>query len=374
MPGLTRRRLISQTLGSSAAVLLAACTASPAAAPASNPTAPPAPTSPSAAQQAPTPLSPPVDIKVTTLGLAPEAALFIASDKGYFKDEGLNVEIVPSNSGEQLPALATGQAHFGNLSPSPQTFNAMAQGITIKYIAPYIVIPPDDAAAAFVVARALVDSGKYQDYEDLKGLTLGSANWDGANRLYVERVLQRGGLTFDDITPQQLQFPDMVPALANGKIDGAWLVEPFVSISEQRGAAKRLVNDGELVPGDQPANLGLSGVFEKSNGEAAKRFLVGWLRGQRDAWHAFDRRDVAPDEAIGILINHTSIKQPQQYLDAMQQKALGGFEPNATENVKVLSDWQDYFVKIGTQKTKFDINSLVDTSYGDYALQRLGRV
>ncbi|MBV9598475.1 MAG: ABC transporter substrate-binding protein [Chloroflexi bacterium] len=374
MPGLTRRRLISQTLGSSAAVLLAACTASPAAAPASNPTAPPAPTSPSAAQQAPTPLSPPVDIKVTTLGLAPEAALFIASDKGYFKDEGLNVEIVPSNSGEQLPALATGQAHFGNLSPSPQTFNAMAQGITIKYIAPYIVIPPDDAAAAFVVARTLVDSGKYQDYKDLKGLTLGSANWDGANRLYVERVLQRGGLTFDDITPQQLQFPDMVPALANGKIDGAWLVEPFVSISEQRGAAKRLVNDGEVVPGDQPANLGLSGVFEKSNGEAAKRFLVGWLRGQRDAWHAFDRRDVAPDEAIGILINHTSIKQPQQYLDAMQQKALGGFEPNATENVKVLSDWQDYFVKIGTQKTKFDINSLVDTSYGDYALQRLGRV
>jgi len=355
-------------------VLLAACTASPAAAPASNPTAPPAPTSPSAAQQAPTPLSPPVDIKVTTLGLAPEAALFIASDKGYFKDEGLNVEIVPSNSGEQLPALATGQAHFGNLSPSPQTFNAMAQGITIKYIAPYIVIPPDDAAAAFVVARTLVDSGKYQDYKDLKGLTLGSANWDGANRLYVERVLQRGGLTFDDITPQQLQFPDMVPALANGKIDGAWLVEPFVSISEQRGAAKRLVNDGEVVPGDQPANLGLSGVFEKSNGEAAKRFLVGWLRGQRDAWHAFDRRDVAPDEAIGILINHTSIKQPQQYLDAMQQKALGGFEPNATENVKVLSDWQDYFVKIGTQKTKFDINSLVDTSYADYALQRLGRV
>ena len=40
----------------------------------------------------------------------------------------------------------------------------------------------------------------------------------------------------------------------------------------------------------------------------------------------------------------------------------------------MLSDWQDYFLKIGTQKAKFDINSLVDASYADYALQRLGHV
>jgi ABC-type nitrate/sulfonate/bicarbonate transport system substrate-binding protein len=166
----------------------------------------------------------------------------------------------------------------------------------------------------------------------------------------------------------------MVPALANGKIDGALLVEPFVTIAEQRGAAKRLVNDGELIPGDQPANLGLSGVFERANAEAVKRFLVAWLRGQRDAWHAFDKRDVAPDEVIGILVNHTAVKQPQQYLDAMKAHALGGFEPNATMNIKMLSDWQDYFLKIGTQKAKFDINALVDTSYADYALERLGRV
>ena len=416
MAGVTRRGFVLGIFGSGALMLVGACspavpaaTSAPTAAVAAKPTAPPTngapaaqttpagaqltaaaaqPTAPGAqpaaavaakptapgAQQPPTPLSPPVDVKVTTLSLAPEAALFIGFEKGYFKEEGLNVEIVPSNSGEQLPAIATGQAHFGNLSPSPQTFNAIAQGISVRYLAPYIVVPQDDAAAGFVIAKSLVDSGKYQDYKDLKGLTLGSANWDGSNRLYVERVLQRGGLTFDDITPQQLQFPDMVPALANGKIDGAWLVEPFVTISEQRGAAKRLVNDGELFPGDQPANLALSGVFEQANPEAVKRFLVAWLRGQRDAWHAFDKRDVAPDEAIGILIDHTAVKQPQQYVDSMKGRALGGYEPNATMNIKVLSDWQDYFLKVGTQKTKFDINSLLAPSYAEYALQRLGRV
>ena len=86
----------------------------------------------------------------------------------------------------------------------------------------------------------------------------------------------------------------MVPGLANGKIDLAWTVEPFLSMGTARGISQLLVGDGEIIAGDQPAVLGLSGVFAKQQPEAAQRFVVAWLRGERDAWHASTRRTFRP--------------------------------------------------------------------------------
>src|SRR5262249_14457446 len=52
-----------------------------------------------AAVTAPSPLNPPVKVRLGVLGIAPEAGLFIALDKGYFQAEGLDVEEVPLQAG-----------------------------------------------------------------------------------------------------------------------------------------------------------------------------------------------------------------------------------------------------------------------------------
>src|SRR5205807_1478786 len=100
----------------------AAPPAKPAAAPAANSPAPPAnspappaaPASPAAAQPAAPaavqPLSPPVSLRVGAIGLGGEVGMFLAQERGYFADEGLEVEFVPFRSAaEALPALASGE-------------------------------------------------------------------------------------------------------------------------------------------------------------------------------------------------------------------------------------------------------------------------
>jgi hypothetical protein len=51
-------------------------------------------TAPAAAQTVP--LNPRVPLKVGAIGAVSDVGIFVAQDKGYFKDEGLDVELVSS--------------------------------------------------------------------------------------------------------------------------------------------------------------------------------------------------------------------------------------------------------------------------------------
>ena len=62
----------------------------------------------SAAQTAP--LNPRVALKLGAIGAVSDAGIFIAQEKGYFNDEGLDVELVSFRAAPQiLPAIATGE-------------------------------------------------------------------------------------------------------------------------------------------------------------------------------------------------------------------------------------------------------------------------
>ena len=62
---------------------------------------------PAIAQAAP--LDPRVALKVGAIGAVSDAGIFIAQEKGFFRDEGLDVEIVSFGAVPQiLPAIATG--------------------------------------------------------------------------------------------------------------------------------------------------------------------------------------------------------------------------------------------------------------------------
>src|SRR6185437_16708123 len=98
------------------ALVVSACggTAAPASAPASAAAPSPSAALP-ASSSAPAPLNPPVDIKWGVSGLIGEAGIFIAQERGYFKQQGLNVDLqVFKSFPDEIPLLATGQLDFGN--------------------------------------------------------------------------------------------------------------------------------------------------------------------------------------------------------------------------------------------------------------------
>lgn len=217
----TRRALYPLHLILLVALVLGSCAptgAMPSTSPAPASPGPAAPPTASAAQPAP-PLSPPVSLKVGSLRLVGEAGLMDALGKGYFHEEGVEVELIPfRTTNEQTAPLATGELQFGSVGPDPSLFNAMQRGIELKIVGYNAIISDHDTSGGFLVRQDLLNSGAYKDFKDLRGMTLPVSLLGGLGQVWIERVLSKGNLALDDVRLTTITFPDMPAAFANKAI------------------------------------------------------------------------------------------------------------------------------------------------------------
>src|SRR5581483_4364638 len=317
--------------------------------------APPAPTSapaaaPSAAavaKPALQPLSPPVQVSVGTLGLLTDAGIFIALDRGYFAEQGLDVKIEQFDGGTAMvPALAARQIQVGGGGVSAGLINAVQRGIPLKIVADRGQQRAGFGASALVIRKDLIDGGTVRDARDLKGLTIAvaAAGLSAPEGLFLSGALAPVGLTVKDLNVTEMPFPDMVAALANRSIDGAILVEPFVTRVVEMEAAVRWKGADELT-----GVIMYSADFIASQPEAAKRWMVAYVKGIREYMDAVSGpRNLEP--IIPILTNHTTIKDPALY----QKIYLAGYDVNGELNVESLNSAQDVWTENGFLESKLD--------------------
>jgi NitT/TauT family transport system substrate-binding protein len=333
------------------------------------PVAPPAASAPASASVQP--LQPAVSVKAGAYELTGNAGLFVAYDRGYFREEGLDVELIDvRNTPDQIPMLATGEMHVGVGVLDPAIFNAVARDIPLKIAAPVSVTKPEERGLnGLVIRKDLVDSGQYTALKDVKGHTIARPFGGGVPPYYVDWIVRTAGLTASDVNPTIMTFPDMLPAFGNKAIDSAILVEPFVTIAQGQGTiVGPVVTLNEMVPNLSTLVLMMSPVFAREQPEAAKRFVTAWLRGQRD-YGRVTKDDAARAEIVDILVKYLPIKDPNVITRTLNDSVM----PNGELDQAVLDDMQGYFVQIGSQQQRVDLSRVIDRTYLDYAVGRLGR-
>jgi NitT/TauT family transport system substrate-binding protein len=379
-------------------LLIVACTAAPAAAPAkpasapaAAPAAPAAGSAPAAAPAAPAagsapaaapaassaapaavqPLSPPLSLKVGSLGLVGEAGVYAAIAKGYFREEGIEIELIPFRTmNEQTAPLATGELSFSSGPPDPSFFNAVLRDIALRIVGYNAIISTRDTSGGWMVRQDHLDSGRYQEPKDLRGMTISISSRGAIGEIWVERVLARGGLTNSDIQFAQLTFPDIPAAFANKGIDAGFVVEPFTSIAAGQGSARTVIPSGEIYPGLVAMTLIMSPVFARDQAEGARRFVTAYLRGQRDYYRAVMKDEGGKDELWQILSQYTPIHD----LSLFPRMATHDVDPNGELDPRTIEEQQDYYTRFGTQQRKLDVSRVLDASYSQYAVERLGRI
>jgi NitT/TauT family transport system substrate-binding protein len=302
------------------------------------------------------------------LGVASDAGIFIALDKGYFKAQGVDLALERFGVGaDQMALLGAGRLDIASGAPSPTLFNAVARGLPVEIVADKGSLRRGFGFNVLVVRKALIEAGQYKTPADLRGRIVASASPASIVNFEIYLILKKGGLAPRDVTIEYVDFADQPAAMTNGKIDASAMVEPFATATEARGIGKIVMPLDQLLPDFQTAVIFYNRDWARDHPEEARRWMVAYVQGLRYYNRALRDRTVR-DDVIGIMTAHTPIKDR-----AVWDKMIwAGLNPDGAVTTRTILDYERWLLN-EHQITQFvPAGRFVDSSYTTHAVAVLG--
>lgn len=170
------------------------------------------------------------------------APQYVAIEKGFFEEQGLNVELTNGGGADKcMAALVSGEADIAFMGPEASVY-VYLQG---REDQPVNFAQLTQRDGSFIVGREADDSFSI---EKLKGKTILGGRKGGVPLMALEYVLKQNGLTpgTDLDVRTDVQFDMMAGAFASGEADYTTLFEPLASTFEQQGNGYVLASVGEM--------------------------------------------------------------------------------------------------------------------------------
>jgi NitT/TauT family transport system substrate-binding protein len=303
-----------------------------------------------------------------TIGLVrsvPSASTYLALDKGYFREAGVDVKIETVDSAAKIiPFIAQGQVQVAQGGISAAYFNAVGDGLPIRLALEGGSTPVYHS----VVVRPEL-KGQFKKIADLKGRPVALVAPGSSQDYQMGKLLGTVGLTLKDIDVKYMAFPQMAAALANKGVDAALEDAPFLEQVVAKKLGVRWIDPEDVI---QPVPTSLLGYivnvdWAEKNQALAKKLMVALQRGARDycqAYHHGPNRD----EVVEVMFKH-KVLTDRQLLEEMDWQARS---PDGRFNVASLTDQQAFFVKNGSVHKETPVAKLVDTAYADEVAKALG--
>jgi sulfonate transport system substrate-binding protein len=307
-------------------------------------------------------------IKVAFDDAPSEAGLILGDKLGFFEKQGIKIQYVKFQSGsDELSSIAADQVDVSRGIINAGLFNAANQGIGIKLVADGGHNIAGKGYFQIALKKGL--GSKYKDYKDMKGMRIAIASVGSINELFVQKALEKGGLTKDDVTFVIVDsFPDMLTAVANGNADAALQIEPLITQGVSQGILEWWKDPDEYAKGEEISVLMYSPNFAKKK-DLGNKFMIGYLQGVRAYNDALVTGNKDRDNIVDILTKTTFVNKPEMFL----QMKPPGLDPNGyVLKDGVISD-QKWYMKQGLVKKEANVDNLIDNSYVIEALKVLNQ-
>jgi NitT/TauT family transport system substrate-binding protein len=276
-------------------------------------------------------------IRVGLLGIADNIPVLIAEKNGYFRDEGLsiNVTVFPGGAAAQ-PALIAGKIDFLHTN-TVSLFLARAQGYDLMLVSNNSVSQPKPPDAA----RLMVKPGSpIQSVKDLEGKKVAVNTLNNVVWLAVRALIEKKGGDPRKVTFQEVPFPQMIDALMNDRVDAISIIEPFSTIAEGVGYFFT-----EVDPSLELAGMVALESWVKKNPVTTRKFVKAFGRGIEAMTRT--RADVSK-----ALVEYS--KMDPALADRVIINQL-----TTRSNPRSLQVWEDLMLKNGLLKQRVDIPSIV---------------
>ena len=168
-------------------------------------------------------------IKMATPNVDPGAEPYYAQEGGFFTAAGLRAEFQPMINGAAIAAAVVGGAIDIGTSQSAAVAEAHARSLPLVVLAPGAMYVANEPSSVLLVPKgSTVQSGA-----ELARKTIAS---NGSLSDYCTRAyLENAGVPASDIKFIEMNFPQMVDALATSRVDAAVVSEPFVTAAKAVG-------------------------------------------------------------------------------------------------------------------------------------------
>ena len=302
-------------------------------------------------------------IKIALTKLLSYPSVPIAIERGYFKQQGLDAEMVFFESAEPMAvALASGDVDFGVSGLGAAFYTLAAQG-HIRILASSAIEQPGFFNLAFLGSNKAYAAGLTSAHA-LPGHSFAVTQIGTSLQYTLGLLAEKDKFPLSDVSVRPLStIPNVVGALAGSQIDSAVLpATPALPLLD-RGAIKLLGWASDLVPGGMGAVAFTSAQHADYDSDLVRRFMIAFRHGSKDYHDAFAGKDntrqdnAATPAMLELLAKFTGIPAP------LIDRAVPYIDGEGRVVMSDLGHQIQWYRAQRMMKAALDPKTIVDTRY-----------
>ncbi|SNR49337.1 NitT/TauT family transport system substrate-binding protein [Haloechinothrix alba] len=238
------------------------------------------------------------EVTVGVIPIVDVAPIYLGQQQGFFAERDIELTLETSQGGAAIvPGVASGQFDFG-FSNMTSLLTAQTQDLPLQVTSAGVATTgdvDDDFGAIVAPSGSGID-----DASDLSGRSVAVNTLNNIGDTTVRHTVEQAGGDPSDIEFVELGFPDMPAAVQEGRVDAAWMVEPFVTIATDQ--------DAEVVASNFAATheeLAVAAYFTSTELAESDPDLVDRFTEAMNA--SLDYAQDNPEQARDILGSYTDI-------------------------------------------------------------------
>jgi ABC-type phosphate/phosphonate transport system substrate-binding protein len=201
-------------------------------------------------------------LRVGMIPIEPTCLIYYAKENGYFDKLGINVDVAENFSSPAVASAVLGGTYDIGYATMSTLAEAHVKGV------PFVIIAADGLIVPGLVIGGIMTAANstIRTAKDCNGKTFGTSGLNTQSEYAPRAWVDKHGGDSSTIKFVEIPFPQTADALAAGRVDAAYLVEPFITIATKKNhkraslppgvsCATRLVSD-HVVERSRPGRAG----------------------------------------------------------------------------------------------------------------------
>lgn len=309
-------------------------------------------------------------VSVGVLRFVSSGPLFVAVERGYFRQEGLALDLKFFDAAQPIAvAVVTGDVDFGLTAFTAGLFNLAGKG-GLKVIAAQAKEAQGYEGNAILASRAAWDKG-LRRVEDLKGHSLGITQVGSSFHYQIGQIARIKGFDLGSVSLKPLQsLANMAAALKGNQVD-AIIIAPHIAKQLMASGDGNLLGWYSDMDEYQFGALFTSPKMIEGRRAIVEKFVRAYQRGTAEFAEALLKRDDsgnrkldAASHALAALIApHVYPSESSERAVALVESSTFYVDPQARLNVGDIYGQIAWYKSQGMVDAAVDPKALIDLSF-----------